>query len=87
MGRVIFERCGWLVAATLTPAILGITGFMFFSLIEVPSLWSPVAALLGSTPLMLVNPVPSLIRICIPTMTPLSCRGGRGATFDSCHLH
>jgi len=52
-GRQIFERFGWGTAATVTPTVLLITAVGFFSLILAPGPFKPIAAALGTTPLML----------------------------------
>jgi len=53
LGRSIFQKFGWRVAALVTPAMIGVTGLGFFaSNIFAPAL-APVAALAGTTPLML----------------------------------
>ena len=49
----IFKHFPWGVAAAITPVTIGITGLIFFSLLLAPSAWAPVAALTGTTPLML----------------------------------
>jgi len=52
-GSSILNRFGWGVAALITPTVLLVTGATFFSLVLAPGIWSPVAAALGTTPLML----------------------------------
>lgn len=51
-GRYIFRQFGWGVAAYVTPVVLGITGFFFFSLTLFSSSLSPYIAALGTTPLL-----------------------------------
>eukprot|EP00520_Triparma_pacifica_P001144 CAMPEP_0118653020 /NCGR_PEP_ID=MMETSP0785-20121206/11619_1 /TAXON_ID=91992 /ORGANISM="Bolidomonas pacifica, Strain CCMP 1866" /LENGTH=561 /DNA_ID=CAMNT_0006545557 /DNA_START=38 /DNA_END=1723 /DNA_ORIENTATION=+ len=53
IGRSIFARFGWKVAALVTPTMIGVTGLMFFSLTLFSGFFSPVAAAFGMTPLML----------------------------------
>ena len=43
----------WGVAAQITPAVLMATGIGFFGLILAPGPFRPIAAALGTTPLML----------------------------------
>lgn len=51
-GRFIFRQFGWGVAAYITPVVLGITGFLFFSLTLFSTSLSPFIAALGTTPLL-----------------------------------
>lgn len=53
LGRTIFERFGWRKAALVTPSMIGITGAIFFTLQLFAPAFVPVAAALGTTPLML----------------------------------
>jgi len=53
LGRTIFQKYGWGVAALITPIMLLATGVAFFSLIIFNGFFSPVTAALGMTPLML----------------------------------
>lgn len=53
LGRGIFQKYGWGVAALITPIMLLSTGVAFFSLIIFNGFFSPVTAALGMTPLML----------------------------------
>jgi len=52
IGRWIFNRFGWGVAATITPAVLGATGLTFFGLLLFSNAVNPFIAALGTTPLM-----------------------------------
>lgn len=52
IGRFIFRKFGWGVAAFVTPLVLGITGVGFFSLILFSETVSPFIAALGTTPLI-----------------------------------
>mmetsp|Transcript_11847 Transcript_11847/g.24137 ORF Transcript_11847/g.24137 Transcript_11847/m.24137 type:complete len:573 (-) Transcript_11847:312-2030(-) len=52
IGRFIFRKFGWGVAAMVTPTVLGITGLGFFSLILFSSQLAPAIAYFGTTPLM-----------------------------------
>lgn len=52
VGRFIFRRFGWGVAAFVTPLVLGLTGVGFFSLILFSETVSPFIMALGTTPLI-----------------------------------
>ena len=53
LGRTIFEKFGWRTAALVTPTTIGVTGLIFFALTIFSSTFAPVAAALGTSPLML----------------------------------
>lgn len=53
LGRSIFQKFGWGVAALVTPTMIGVTGLCFFGTNLFSSAMAPVAALVGMTPLML----------------------------------
>lgn len=53
LGRTIFQKFGWKVAAMVTPTMIGVTGIGFFGLTLFPGSVAPLAALAGTTPLML----------------------------------
>uniref|UniRef100_A0A6V0ACA6 ADP,ATP carrier protein n=1 Tax=Pseudo-nitzschia australis TaxID=44445 RepID=A0A6V0ACA6_9STRA len=53
LGRTIFAKFGWRVAALITPINLGVTGLSFFALSIFSDLFAPLTAALGTTPLML----------------------------------
>jgi len=53
LGRTIFSKFGWRVAALVTPINLGITGLGFFALSIFSDFFAPMTAALGTTPLML----------------------------------
>ncbi len=53
IGRAIFQRFGWRTAAMVTPSMIGLTGLAFFALNMFAGSLGPVAALFGTTPLML----------------------------------
>jgi AAA family ATP:ADP antiporter len=53
IGRTIFEKFGWRKAALVTPTMIGITGAAFFSLQLFAPAFAPLAAAIGTTPLML----------------------------------
>eukprot|EP00190_Bangiopsis_sp_CCMP1999_P006299 CAMPEP_0198722764 /NCGR_PEP_ID=MMETSP1475-20131203/351_1 /TAXON_ID= ORGANISM="Unidentified sp., Strain CCMP1999" /NCGR_SAMPLE_ID=MMETSP1475 /ASSEMBLY_ACC=CAM_ASM_001111 /LENGTH=632 /DNA_ID=CAMNT_0044483685 /DNA_START=137 /DNA_END=2035 /DNA_ORIENTATION=- len=52
IGRFIFRKFGWGVAATITPTVLGFTGLTFFGLLLFSGQVSPLIASIGTTPLM-----------------------------------
>lgn len=52
VGRYIFRKFGWGVAAFITPLILGVTGVAFFALILFSQQLNPFIATLGTTPLI-----------------------------------
>jgi len=52
-GSTILRKFGWGFTAKITPKVLLASGAIFFSLTIAPGMWSPVAAALGTTPLML----------------------------------
>lgn len=76
LGRKIFEKFGWGVAASVTPVILGITGIIFFSLILIPGMWTPVTALLGTTPLMLA--------VLVGAVQNIMSKSSKYSLFDPC---
>lgn len=53
IGRTIFQKFGWRKAALVTPTMIGVTGAAFFSLTLFAPAFAPIAASLGTTPLML----------------------------------
>jgi len=53
LGRTIFAKFGWRVAALITPINLGVTGLAFFALSIFSDFFAPWTAALGTTPLML----------------------------------
>lgn len=53
LGRTIFAKFGWRVAALVTPINLGITGLGFFALSIFSDFFAPITAALGTTPLMM----------------------------------
>ena len=76
IGRQIFQKFGWGVAASITPLILGITGVIFFSLILAPSVWSPLTVLLGTTPLMLA--------VLVGALQNIMSKSAKYSLFDPC---
>jgi len=53
LGRKIFRKFGWRNAAMVTPSMIGITGLAFYALTIFAPFFEPIAASLGTTPLML----------------------------------
>jgi AAA family ATP:ADP antiporter len=53
LGRKIFQKYGWRKAALVTPSMIGITGLAFYALTIFAPFFAPIAAQLGTTPLML----------------------------------
>jgi AAA family ATP:ADP antiporter len=53
VGRKIFQKFGWRNAAMVTPAMIGVTGLAFYALTLFAPFFAPIAASLGTTPLML----------------------------------
>lgn len=53
IGRTIFQKFGWRVAALVTPSVIGVTGLLFFILNMFGPVFAPLTAALGTTPLML----------------------------------
>jgi len=53
LGRSIFAKFGWRFAALVTPSMIGVTGLSFFALNYFTGIFAPVAAALGTTPLMM----------------------------------
>jgi len=51
-SRYIFSKFGWGVAAMITPTVLLVTGFVFFSLVIFAPQMAPLTAAMGLTPLM-----------------------------------
>jgi ATP:ADP antiporter, AAA family len=76
LGRQIFERFGWGVAACITPITLGVTGALFFSLILVPGAWAPLTAAIGTTPLMLA--------VLVGAFQNIMSKSAKYSLFDPC---
>jgi len=53
LGRKIFQKFGWRNAAMVTPTMIGVTGLAFYALTIFAPFFEPIAATLGTTPLML----------------------------------
>jgi len=53
LGRKIFQKFGWRKAAMVTPTMIGVTGLAFYALTIFAPFFAPIAASMGTTPLML----------------------------------
>ncbi|KAG7356889.1 ADP,ATP carrier protein 1 [Nitzschia inconspicua] len=53
LGRTIFAKFGWRVAALVTPINLGVTGLLFFALNIFSDFFAPLTSKIGTSPLML----------------------------------
>jgi len=76
LGRVIFNKFGWGVAALVTPITLLTTGIAFFSLTLFPAFFAPITAKLGTTPLMLA--------VFIGAIQNILSKGAKYSLFDPC---
>ncbi len=54
LGSNIIRKFGWHCSAQLTPILVGVTGVLFFGFVLNPNIVSPIAALFGAAPLMVV---------------------------------
>ncbi|EMS68334.1 ADP,ATP carrier protein 1, chloroplastic [Triticum urartu] len=63
LGRLILRKFGWGVAATITPAVLLVTGVGFFSLLLFGEPLTPLLATFGMTPLLAAGFVGALQNI------------------------
>jgi AAA family ATP:ADP antiporter len=75
-GRYIFDKFGWGVAALITPVTLLTTGAIFFSLTLFPGFFAPIAAQLGTTPLMLA--------VLVGAAQNILSKGSKYSLFDPC---
>lgn len=76
LGRVILRKFGWGVAATITPAVLLLTGVGFFSLILFGEPLTPLMATLGMTPL--------LAAVYVGAMQNIFSKSAKYSLFDPC---
>ena len=76
LGRTIFEKFGWGVAALVTPISILITGSIFFSLILFNDALLPMIASLGTTPLMLA--------VIVGAMQNILSKASKYSLFDPC---
>lgn len=76
LGKWIFEKFGWGVAALVTPVTLLTTGAIFFSLTLFPAIFAPVAASFGTSPLMLA--------VMVGAAQNILSKGSKYSLFDPC---
>lgn len=76
LGRIIFKKFGWGVAALITPITILTTGMAFFSLTLFPAFFAPITARLGTTPLMLA--------VMIGAIQNILSKGAKYSLFDPC---
>jgi AAA family ATP:ADP antiporter len=76
LGRVIFRKFGWGVAATITPAVLLATGVGFFSLLLFGEPLTPLLAKFGMTPL--------LAAVFVGALQNIFSKSAKYSLFDPC---
>ncbi|CAD6251464.1 unnamed protein product [Miscanthus lutarioriparius] len=76
LGRVILRNFGWGVAATITPAVLLLTGVGFFSLILFGEPLTPLMTKFGMTPL--------LAAVYVGAMQNIFSKSAKYSLFDPC---
>lgn len=76
LGRSIFQRFGWRKAALVTPSMIGVTGLGFFALTIFAPQFVPVAAALGTTPLMLA--------VLVGAVQNIMSKSSKYSLFDPC---
>ncbi|CAN6277930.1 unnamed protein product [Urochloa humidicola] len=76
LGRVILRKFGWGVAATITPAVLLLTGVGFFSLILFGEPLTPLMTQFGMTPL--------LAAVYVGAMQNIFSKSAKYSLFDPC---
>ena len=76
LGRTIFAKFGWRVAALITPINLGITGVAFFALSVFSDFFAPWTAALGTTPLMLA--------VIVGAVQNILSKSAKYSLFDPC---
>lgn len=76
LGRTIFQRFGWKFAAMVTPAMIGVTGLGFFGLTLFSGAMEPLAALCGTTPLMLA--------VLVGAVQNIMSKSSKYSLFDPC---
>lgn len=75
-GKFVLEKFGWGVASLVTPVTLLVTGAGFFSLSLFPKFFAPIAASLGTTPLLLA--------VFIGAAQNIMSKAAKYALFDPC---
>lgn len=76
IGRTIFQKFGWRVAALVTPSMIAVTGLAFFALNIFAPTFVPVATALGTTPLMLA--------VLVGAAQNILSKSSKYALFDPC---
>jgi AAA family ATP:ADP antiporter len=76
IGRTIFQKFGWRTAAMVTPTMIGCTGLAFFLLNIFSGSMTPIANVLGTTPLM--------IAVLIGAIQNILSKSSKYSLFDPC---
>ncbi|EJK46221.1 hypothetical protein THAOC_35120 [Thalassiosira oceanica] len=76
IGRKIFKKFGWKFAAMITPTTIGVTGLMFYALTLFAPFFAPIAASLGTTPLMLA--------VLVGAVQNILSKSSKYSLFDPC---
>eukprot|EP00898_Chlorokybus_atmophyticus_P001720 jgi/Chlat1/2549/Chrsp175S02404 len=76
LSRVIFRKYGWGVAATITPAVLLVTGVIFFALVLGGQPLAPFLATFGLTPL--------LAAVYVGALQNIFSKSAKYSLFDPC---
>lgn len=76
LGRTIFAKFGWRVAALITPINLGVTGLAFFALSIFSDFFAPLTAALGTNPLMLA--------VIVGAIQNILSKSAKYSLFDPC---
>lgn len=76
LSRTIFAKLGWGFAAMVTPLMVLVTGGIFFTQVLFPGAWLPLAAALGTTPLML--------SVLVGAAQNILSKSSKYALFDPC---
>lgn len=76
LGRTIFQKFGWKFAALVTPTMIGVTGLGFFGLTLFPGSVGPLAAIAGTTPLMLA--------VLVGAVQNILSKSAKYSLFDPC---
>lgn len=76
LGRSIFAKFGWRIAALVTPSMIGVTGLGFFALTLFSDFFKPITAALGTTPLMLA--------VVVGAAQNILSKSSKYALFDPC---
>jgi len=76
LGRKIFRKFGWGVAALVTPSMIGVTGIAFFALTLFPGIVGPLATAFGTSPLMLA--------VMVGAIQNIMSKSSKYSLFDPC---